>query len=90
MTDNRIGGYAPRAGFDIARTWAFAHGAAWVLASDLMEPPGIFSSYAKFQVITRALERVGIPLEKQPYDGRTFMYRLPPETVKELTYGGKQ
>jgi hypothetical protein len=90
MTEKRIRGYAPRAGRDIARTWAIAHGSAWVLAADLMEPPGIFSDYAKFQVITRALERVGVPFERQPYDGRTFMYRLSPETVKELTYGGKQ
>lgn len=81
------GGYSPRAGKDFARTWATAHGSAWVLASDLMEPPGIFSSYAKFQVIERAMIRSGLAPERQPYDNRAFMYRLSPEIVKELTYG---
>lgn len=83
----RIRGYAPRAGKDFARAWAVAHGSAWVLASDLMDWPGIFATYAKFQAIERAIERGGYKLEKQPYDGRTFMYRLHPDLVKELTYG---
>jgi hypothetical protein len=52
-----------------------------------MEPPGIFSTYAKFQVIQRAMERSGFTPERQPYDNRAFMYRLSPEQVKELTYG---
>lgn len=81
------GGYSPRAGRAFARTWATAHGSAWVLASDLMEPPGIFSAYAKYQVIERAMERGGVIPEKQPYDGRTYMYRLTPDQVRELTYG---
>lgn len=74
----------------MARTWAVAYGSAWVLAADLMEPPGIFSNYAKFQVVTRALERCDIFLEKQVYDGRTYLYRLTPEQVNDLLYGGKE
>lgn len=81
------GGYSPRSGRNFARTWAVAHGSAWVLAEDLMEPPGIFSAYYKFQVIERAMERSGVKPERQPYDGRTFMYRIPPAMVTELTYG---
>jgi hypothetical protein len=74
-------------GLDIARTWAVAYGSAWVLASDLMEPPGLFSDYAKFQVLERAMNRVGIELERQPYNNRTYLYRLNPDLVKELIYG---
>lgn len=81
------GGYAPRSGRNFARTWATAHGSAWVIASDLMDPPGIFAAFAKFQVIERALQRSGIPIERLPHDNRSYMYRLSPETVKELTYG---
>ncbi len=87
MTETRRRGFPPHAGRDFARTWAVAHGSAWVLASDLLEPPGIFAAYSKFQIITRAMERCGIAPERKPYNDKTYLYRLSPETVKELTYG---
>lgn len=86
-TKPHTGGYSPRAGKDFARTWATAHGSAWVLASDLMEWPGIFATYAKFQVIERAMERCGLKPERMPYDNRAFMYRMSPDQVKEVLYG---
>lgn len=90
MTEKRIRGYAPRVGLDIARTWATAYGSAWVLASDVMEPPGVFSSYAKFQVLVRALERCGIPLEMTEYDSKAYLYRLAPHVVQSILYGDQQ
>lgn len=87
MTEKRKQGYAPRQGREIARTWAVAYGSAWVLSSDLMEPPGVFSSYAKFQIITRAMARCDIYLERMEYSGMSYLYRLSPEKVQELLYG---
>lgn len=87
MTEKRERGYAPRQGREIARTWAVAYGSAWVLASDLMEPPGVFSDYKKFQIITRSMERCEIFLERMEYTGNSYLYRLSPEKVQELLYG---
>lgn len=88
MTEKRSRGFAPHRGKAMARTWATAYGSSWVLSSDLMEPPGVFSDYKKFQIIERAMNRSGYFLERQPYDDRSYLYRLSPEVVKELTYGG--
>jgi hypothetical protein len=87
MTEKRRRGYAPRVGRDFALTWATAYGSAWVLAEDVIEFPGVFSNFNKFQTLERAMQRCGYFLERQPYDGRTYLYRLPPETVQELLYG---
>lgn len=85
--EKRVRGYAPRVGLDIARTWATAYGSAWVLADDLIQFPGVFAEYKKFQILLRALERCAIPVERQPYDGRTYMYRLAPAVVQSILYG---
>lgn len=87
--EKRSRGYAPRVGLDIARTWAAAYGSAWVLADDLINFPGVFAEYKKFQILERAMARCGITVEKQPYDGRTYLYRLSPETVSEVMYGNR-
>lgn len=88
--EKRNRGYAPRQGLAIARTWATAYGSAWVLARDLIEFPGVFSEYKKFQILTRAMERCGIPLETMDYDGKTYLYRLPPDVVQSILYGGQE
>lgn len=85
--EKRARGYAPRVGKDIARTWATLYGSSWVLASDLVEWPGPFAEYKKFQILQRAMERSGIVLEHQLYDSKAYLYRLSPETVASLTYG---
>lgn len=89
MTERSKPGFPPTVGRDIARTWATQFGVAWVLASDLIDPPGVFASYANFQALERALNRCGFTIERMPYDNRSYLYRLPPDVVKELTYGGQ-
>lgn len=74
----------PSQGLKMARTWAVAHGSAWVLSQDLMLPPGIFSDFSKFQVILRSMERAGFVPETQVYNERSFLYRLSPQLVADL------
>lgn len=88
MTEKRTRGYDPRLGLQIARTWATAYGSAWMLSSDLIEFPGLFTQFTSFQQLERALIRGKIFLERMPFDSKAFLYRLSPETVAELTYGG--
>lgn len=84
MTNYRRPGVDPSMGLVFARTWAVAHGSAWVLAEDLMQPPGIFSDIKYFQTIVRAMERVNIFPEKQEYSARALLYRLDPGVVEGL------
>jgi hypothetical protein len=83
MANYRRKGEPPQ-GLRMARTWAVAHGSAWVLSTDLMQPPGIFSDYVTLQSCLRAMARVNIKPEKMIYDDRSYLYRLDPGVVVGL------
>lgn len=78
-------------GRDIARVWALTFGSAWVTKDELFDPPSPLAfSYTTFSKLLLLVQRAGVPFEKRKMwvKDNNHMYRLTPETVKELTYGG--